>query len=202
MPTITAEPVRGNPSLPRLRTFTPRARITSVSAPPNPHSTRWECGRDDQASCLRANPPPWEDASPLQITAFWMATFPDERGQGTTCALSVRFDFPAPNGLQRVPPRHAAETAGACLLEAHLRARCWAGVRIRETTRRRPNRRPNPLGDVHIHVAAFISRPPPKLLTQVATTLTLAAEVHRPRNCALRRNGTPPRCMKRRPPEL
>ena len=144
MPTITTEPVRGNLSQPRLRKITLRALITSVSAPPNPHSTRWERGHDDQASCLRAHPPSWEDASPLQITAFWMATFPDERGQGTTRALSIRFDVPAPNGLQRVPPRHAAETAGACLLEAHLRARYRAGVRIRETTRRRPNSRPNP----------------------------------------------------------
>ena len=165
MPAITTEVVCGHLTLPRLRKFPPHARITSVSALPNPHSTRWERGRDDQASCLRANPPPWEDASPLQITAFWVAAFPDEREQGTTRALSIRFDVPAPNGLQRVPPRHAAETAGACLLEAHLRARCWAGVRIRETTRRRPNRCPNPLGDVQIHVAAFISRPPPKLLT-------------------------------------
>lgn len=117
-----------------------------------------------------------------------MATFPDERGQGTTRALSIRFDVPAPNGLQRVPPRHAAETAGARLLEAHLRTRCWSGARIREITRSRPNPRPScphPCCRIYFAPVSEISHVGGARSTgSDHADLAQTAKVHRPRNAA------------------
>ena len=149
MPTITTEPVRGNLSLPRLRKFTPLARITSVSAPPNPHSTRWGRGHDNQASCQGANP---HFGWPLSRTSgdkALRAPFPS----ALTSPLQTVF-----NESRRVTRRRLPELASWKLTSERAVGRGPEFAKSRVAARIRGHH-------VHIHVAEYISRLFPKFLT-------------------------------------